>query len=138
MQLNSEVQRISINRNGSALFLVGLDGLYVMYLYGRTSTKESTIICRYNFLILVLYGYVFFAFQCVSKTIVLIVICYYVSFEMYILLYLRSSEAPYVFNQSYALYSWLAGGNYEFSGIATCPFLKKINSGCSIFFENCS
>ncbi|WMV37071.1 hypothetical protein MTR67_030456, partial [Solanum verrucosum] len=29
VQLNSEVQRISINRNGSALFLVGLDGLYV-------------------------------------------------------------------------------------------------------------
>ncbi|XP_069147778.1 nuclear pore complex protein NUP88 isoform X2 [Solanum lycopersicum] len=48
VQLNSEVQRISINRNGSALFLVGLDGLYVMYLYGRTSTKESTIICRYR------------------------------------------------------------------------------------------
>ncbi|KAL3341844.1 hypothetical protein AABB24_026057 [Solanum stoloniferum] len=46
VQLNSEVQRISINRNGSALFLVGLDGLYVMYLYGRTSTKENTIICR--------------------------------------------------------------------------------------------
>ncbi|KAH0654388.1 hypothetical protein KY289_032066 [Solanum tuberosum] len=46
VQLNSEVQRISINRNGSALFLVGLDCLYVMYLYGRTSTKENTIICR--------------------------------------------------------------------------------------------
>ncbi|XP_075108283.1 nuclear pore complex protein NUP88 isoform X2 [Nicotiana tabacum] len=46
MQLDFEVQRISINRNGSALFLVGLDGLYVMYLYGRTSTKENTVICR--------------------------------------------------------------------------------------------
>ncbi|PHU02730.1 Nuclear pore complex protein NUP88 [Capsicum chinense] len=46
VELNIEVQRISINRNGSALLLVGLDGLYVMYLYGRTSTKENTIICR--------------------------------------------------------------------------------------------
>ncbi|CAN4124325.1 unnamed protein product [Withania somnifera] len=46
VQLNIEVQRISINRNGSALLIVGLDGLYVMYLYGRTSTKENTIICR--------------------------------------------------------------------------------------------
>ncbi|CAN4116254.1 unnamed protein product [Withania somnifera] len=46
VQLNIEVQRISINRNGSALLLVGLDGLYVMYLYGRTSTKENAIICR--------------------------------------------------------------------------------------------
>ncbi|KAJ8551000.1 hypothetical protein K7X08_000370 [Anisodus acutangulus] len=46
VQLNFEVQRISINRNGSTLFLFGLDGFCVMYLYGRTLTKENTIICR--------------------------------------------------------------------------------------------
>nr|GMC98879.1 nuclear pore complex protein NUP88 [Ipomoea batatas] len=46
VQLNFEVDRISINRNGSAIFLVGMEGLCIMYLYGRTSTKENTIICR--------------------------------------------------------------------------------------------
>ncbi|KAL0359183.1 UNVERIFIED_CONTAM: Nuclear pore complex protein [Sesamum angustifolium] len=41
-----EVNKISINRNGSALLLAGLEGLCVMYLYGRSSTEENTIICR--------------------------------------------------------------------------------------------
>lgn len=94
MQLDFEVQRISINRNGSALFLVGLDGLYVMYLYGRTSTKENTVICRYNFLLLVFLGYVFFGLQSVKNNsvinvIVLLMFVNNFSIEEYILLYLR-------------------------------------------------
>lgn len=46
VQLNFVVDRISINRNGSALLLAGSDGLCIMYLYGRTSTTDNTIICR--------------------------------------------------------------------------------------------
>ncbi|KAK2981001.1 hypothetical protein RJ640_023327, partial [Escallonia rubra] len=45
-QLGFVVNKISINRNGSALLLAGTDGLCVMYLYGRTSTKDNTLICR--------------------------------------------------------------------------------------------
>lgn len=44
--LNFVVNRISINRNGSAILLAGLDGLRVMYLYGRSSTQVNTTICR--------------------------------------------------------------------------------------------
>ncbi|XAR65933.1 hypothetical protein NMG60_11011950 [Bertholletia excelsa] len=40
------VDKISINRNGSAILLSGLDGLLVMYLYGQTSKKNATSICR--------------------------------------------------------------------------------------------
>lgn len=47
-QLNFVVHRISINRNGSALLLAGSDHLCVMNLYGRNSTEENTIICRYS------------------------------------------------------------------------------------------
>ncbi|RVW81373.1 Nuclear pore complex protein NUP88 [Vitis vinifera] len=50
VQLNFVVDRISINRNGSALLLAGSDGLCIMYLYGRTSTTDNTIICRGQFL----------------------------------------------------------------------------------------
>ncbi|KAI3470873.1 hypothetical protein Pfo_027536 [Paulownia fortunei] len=46
MLLSFEVNKISINRNGSALLLAGFEGLRVMYLYGRSSTEENTIICR--------------------------------------------------------------------------------------------
>ncbi|XP_022745991.1 nuclear pore complex protein NUP88 [Durio zibethinus] len=46
MELNFVVNKISINRNGSALLLAGSDDLCVMYLYGRTSTKDNTILCR--------------------------------------------------------------------------------------------
>lgn len=47
VKLNFEVNRISINRNGSALLLVGSDRLCVMYLYGRTCRSDNkTIICR--------------------------------------------------------------------------------------------
>ncbi|MFQ6647198.1 hypothetical protein Gotur_020121, partial [Gossypium turneri] len=45
-ELNFVVNKISINRNGSALLLAGLDDLCVMYLYGRSSTKENAIVCR--------------------------------------------------------------------------------------------
>lgn len=39
-----DVSKISINRNGSALLLTGQDGLRVIYLYGRASREENTII----------------------------------------------------------------------------------------------
>ncbi|KAK8508334.1 hypothetical protein V6N13_055783 [Hibiscus sabdariffa] len=45
-ELNFVVNKISINRNGSALLLAGSDDLCVMYLYGRSSTKDNAIICR--------------------------------------------------------------------------------------------
>ncbi|KAL2541732.1 Nuclear pore complex protein [Abeliophyllum distichum] len=40
------VNKILVNRNGSAFLLAGLEGLCVMYLYGRSSVEENTIICR--------------------------------------------------------------------------------------------
>ncbi|KAI5670503.1 hypothetical protein M9H77_10867 [Catharanthus roseus] len=46
VQLDFEIYKISINRNGSAILLSGLEGLWVMYLYGRTSVKENTTVCR--------------------------------------------------------------------------------------------
>ncbi|KAA8534077.1 hypothetical protein F0562_031730 [Nyssa sinensis] len=46
VQLSFAVSKISINRNGSAILLAGWNGLCVMYLYGHTSTKDNTIICR--------------------------------------------------------------------------------------------
>ncbi|GAV85598.1 Nup88 domain-containing protein [Cephalotus follicularis] len=46
LAIDFEVDNISINRNGSALLLSGSDGLCVMYLYGRNSSNESTIVCR--------------------------------------------------------------------------------------------
>ncbi|GMP69378.1 hypothetical protein CsSME_00028665 [Camellia sinensis var. sinensis] len=48
VQLTFVVNKISINKSGSALLLVGSDGLSVMYLYGRTSTKDGSTICRYG------------------------------------------------------------------------------------------
>ncbi|XP_041999377.1 nuclear pore complex protein NUP88-like [Salvia splendens] len=41
-----EVSKISINKNGSAMLLAGTEGLCVMYLYGRSSLAQNTIICR--------------------------------------------------------------------------------------------
>ncbi|KZV34956.1 hypothetical protein F511_04930 [Dorcoceras hygrometricum] len=41
-----DVNKISINRNGSALLLAGQEGIRVIYLYGRASREENTIICR--------------------------------------------------------------------------------------------
>lgn len=46
VQLDFEIHKISINMNGSAVLLSGLEGLYIMYLYGRTSVKENTTICQ--------------------------------------------------------------------------------------------
>lgn len=46
IDLDFAVNKISINRNGSAILLTGSDGLYIMYLYGRNSTKSDAIICR--------------------------------------------------------------------------------------------
>ncbi|KAG6763764.1 hypothetical protein POTOM_031203 [Populus tomentosa] len=45
-EINFEVNKISINRNGSAMLLSGTNGLCVMYLYGRSSGKDNTIVCR--------------------------------------------------------------------------------------------
>uniref|UniRef100_A0A6M2EPA1 Nucleoporin Nup88 n=1 Tax=Populus davidiana TaxID=266767 RepID=A0A6M2EPA1_9ROSI len=45
VEINFEVNKISINRNGSALLLSGAYGLCVMYLYGRSSSKDDSIIC---------------------------------------------------------------------------------------------
>lgn len=47
MQPDFVVHKISINRDGSALFLSGSDGLCIMHLYGRSSSKDNTIMCRY-------------------------------------------------------------------------------------------
>ncbi|WCJ33547.1 nuclear pore complex protein-related [Euphorbia peplus] len=46
VQIDFAVNKISINRNGSALLLAGSDGICVMYLYGRSSTTDNTIVCR--------------------------------------------------------------------------------------------
>ncbi|KVI09973.1 Nucleoporin Nup88 [Cynara cardunculus var. scolymus] len=46
VELNFMVDRITINRHGSALLLEGSDGLRIMYLYGRPSSKDSAVICR--------------------------------------------------------------------------------------------
>ncbi|KAJ7963993.1 nuclear pore complex protein NUP88 [Quillaja saponaria] len=45
-KLSFVVNRISINGDGSALLLFGSESLCVMYLYGRTYTKEGSLICR--------------------------------------------------------------------------------------------
>ncbi|KAI3799969.1 hypothetical protein L1987_35275 [Smallanthus sonchifolius] len=46
VELDFTVDRITINRHGSALLLEGSNGLRVMYLYGRSSSKDSAVICR--------------------------------------------------------------------------------------------
>ncbi|XP_021863305.2 nuclear pore complex protein NUP88 [Spinacia oleracea] len=46
IELDFHVTKISINRNGSALLLAGSDGVCGMYLYGCSSAKDSSIICR--------------------------------------------------------------------------------------------
>ncbi|XP_071706596.1 nuclear pore complex protein NUP88 [Rutidosis leptorrhynchoides] len=46
VELNFTVDRITINRHGSALLLEGSHGLRVMYLYGRSSSKDAAVICR--------------------------------------------------------------------------------------------
>ncbi|KAK4783147.1 hypothetical protein SAY86_007521 [Trapa natans] len=44
--INFMVKNISINRNGSALCVTGADDLCVMYLYGQSSSKDKTLVCR--------------------------------------------------------------------------------------------
>ncbi|EEF27949.1 conserved hypothetical protein [Ricinus communis] len=46
VDINFVVNNISINKNGTALFLSGSDGLCVIYLYGRANAKDNAIICR--------------------------------------------------------------------------------------------
>lgn len=46
VHLDFEIHKISINTNGSAVLLSGVEGLYIMHLYRRTSAKENTTICR--------------------------------------------------------------------------------------------
>ncbi|KAK9076631.1 hypothetical protein SSX86_004965 [Deinandra increscens subsp. villosa] len=48
VELDFIVDRITINRHGSALLLEGSNGLCVMYLYGRSSSKDSAVICSIN------------------------------------------------------------------------------------------
>jgi nuclear pore complex protein Nup88 len=45
IQLSFVINKISINKNGSAMLLISPDGISVMYLYGRTSTRQNAIIC---------------------------------------------------------------------------------------------
>ncbi|CAL0334886.1 unnamed protein product [Lupinus luteus] len=45
-ELNFDVQKISINRNGTAMLLFGSERLCVMYLYGRASKTDVNLICR--------------------------------------------------------------------------------------------
>ncbi|KAJ6317784.1 hypothetical protein OIU76_013343 [Salix suchowensis] len=45
VEINFEVNKISINMNGSAMPLSGTNGLCVMYLYGRSSGKDNAIVC---------------------------------------------------------------------------------------------
>ncbi|CAN8257082.1 unnamed protein product [Cochlearia groenlandica] len=46
LQLSFSVNKISINKSGSALLLAGSDGICVMYLFGRASVIEDNVICR--------------------------------------------------------------------------------------------
>ncbi|CAO2833366.1 unnamed protein product [Amaranthus hypochondriacus] len=46
IELDFHVTKVSINRNGSALLLIGSHGMCAMYLYGCTSGKDNSMICR--------------------------------------------------------------------------------------------
>ncbi|KAK1271146.1 hypothetical protein QJS04_geneDACA007532 [Acorus gramineus] len=46
VRISFEVHRISVNRNGSALFLYGPARLYVMYLHQRKPSYDGAVICR--------------------------------------------------------------------------------------------
>ncbi|XP_050209533.1 nuclear pore complex protein NUP88 [Mercurialis annua] len=47
VEVDFSVSKISINRNGTALVLAGSDGLCVMFLYGKNSSrKENVTVCR--------------------------------------------------------------------------------------------
>ncbi|KAL5710313.1 hypothetical protein ACHQM5_020893 [Ranunculus cassubicifolius] len=46
IEMDFVIDNIEINKHGSAILLSGSDCLYVMFLYGKTSNKDNTIICR--------------------------------------------------------------------------------------------
>ncbi|GAB2299524.1 hypothetical protein Dimus_033590 [Dionaea muscipula] len=46
MELEFVVNKISVNRNGSAVVLAGSNGLCIMNLFGHTSTKGGSVVCR--------------------------------------------------------------------------------------------
>uniref|UniRef100_A0A1J3DKG1 Nuclear pore complex protein NUP88 n=1 Tax=Noccaea caerulescens TaxID=107243 RepID=A0A1J3DKG1_NOCCA len=50
LQLTFSVNKISVNKSGSAVLLAGSDGIRVMYLFGRASAIEDNIICRVVFI----------------------------------------------------------------------------------------
>ncbi|QCD98580.1 nuclear pore complex protein NUP88 isoform X1 [Vigna unguiculata] len=45
-ELDFDVHKISVNRNGTAILLFGSERLSVMYLYGRASKNDVNLICR--------------------------------------------------------------------------------------------
>lgn len=65
--LTFHVDKIFVNRNGSALLLAGSEGFCVMYLYGRSSMEENIIICRYANICLILKILFPFSFGAVLK-----------------------------------------------------------------------
>ncbi|CAF1790231.1 hypothetical protein HID58_089768 [Brassica napus] len=46
LQLAFSVNKVSINKSGSAVILAGADGICVMYLFGRASVIQDIVICR--------------------------------------------------------------------------------------------
>ncbi|KAG2262663.1 hypothetical protein Bca52824_069742 [Brassica carinata] len=46
LQLAFSVNKVSINKSGSAVILAGADGICVMYLFGRASVIQDNVICR--------------------------------------------------------------------------------------------
>ncbi|KAH9622971.1 hypothetical protein KSS87_004355 [Heliosperma pusillum] len=46
IDLGFVVNKISINKNGSALLLGSSAGIHIFFLYGRNSVKDNSIICR--------------------------------------------------------------------------------------------
>lgn len=48
LQLAFSVNKVSINKSGSAVILAGADGICVMYLFGRASVIQDNVICRFS------------------------------------------------------------------------------------------
>ncbi|KAL0874836.1 hypothetical protein Bca101_024541 [Brassica carinata] len=46
LQVKFSVDKISINKCGSAVILAGSDGICVMYLFGRASVIQDNVVCR--------------------------------------------------------------------------------------------
>lgn len=79
IELDFHVTKISINRNGSALLLAGSDGVCGMYLYGCSSAKDSSIICRYTIYIYMLLLTVYRGFSVYTEDIV----CVFQDFQLF-------------------------------------------------------